>query len=540
MQEQPNYLRSTPSSASEDSDPESRATPQNLARRPLTPAHLQSVQQCPHCGARVSTTTSICMECGGYLQHKGEQIRCRHCNTLASSNLMICPGCGRELQPAPPRWLSWGAPLIVVAFFLAILTQQWLTGNGPIHWAQAQLSSGWHWLYQLGERLDPQITIETIPVADANVSSRTQLTLDVTPPTDIISVQTPVVGDASLDSVAADVSLNNLPPLTSLAPTEAATPAALPTPTNTATTAPTPTAIDTPTALPSATPTTAATTPAVVIAPALASTAPATIVFDATATVIRTNSKNDAIGAAAAPAEEPTSALLHPTPTFTVLPTATPSPLPSPSPAPVTTYTIRPGDIPATIADRFGVSVNDLLAANQLTLDDARRLRVGQVLIIPTAGASTAAVPPTATQSAPTSAPPSATATLLPAQGDQAQIRVDAPILRSPEDSSYLSCSSTNSLTWLPVAYIRNDDQYLLHLGFLSGYNENNVEQVTWILEQFRTSNVTLWELDESLCGLAPQAFGRQWRWYVEVVEFVDGSWKAVSPPSAIWSFSWN
>ena len=95
-------------------------------------------------------------------------------------------------------------------------------------------------------------------------------------------------------------------------------------------------------------------------------------------------------------------------------------------------------------------------------------------------------------------------------------------------------------MTWLPVAYIRESDQYLLHLGFLSGYNGDGSEQVTWILEQWRPANVTQWDLDKGLCGLAPQAFGRQWRWKVEVVEASGNDWQPVSPPSAIWGFSWN
>jgi len=95
-------------------------------------------------------------------------------------------------------------------------------------------------------------------------------------------------------------------------------------------------------------------------------------------------------------------------------------------------------------------------------------------------------------------------------------------------------------LIWLPVAFIRDSDQYLLHLGFLNGYNADGSEQVTWILEQWRPANVTLWDLDEGLCGLAPQAFGRQWRWYVEVVEAAGSGWQPVSPPSVIGGFSWN
>jgi LysM repeat protein len=56
------------------------------------------------------------------------------------------------------------------------------------------------------------------------------------------------------------------------------------------------------------------------------------------------------------------------------------------TPAPVTgeegTYTVQDGDIPVTIAEQFGITVEALLAANDDI--DPTNLRIGQVLIIPT------------------------------------------------------------------------------------------------------------------------------------------------------------
>jgi murein DD-endopeptidase MepM/ murein hydrolase activator NlpD len=67
------------------------------------------------------------------------------------------------------------------------------------------------------------------------------------------------------------------------------------------------------------------------------------------------------------------------------------TPLPPAAPG---TYTVQQGDIPASIARRFGISVDALLAANQIT--DPRRLQIGQQLIIPPAGATmTTPVPAT-------------------------------------------------------------------------------------------------------------------------------------------------
>jgi LysM repeat protein len=46
------------------------------------------------------------------------------------------------------------------------------------------------------------------------------------------------------------------------------------------------------------------------------------------------------------------------------------------------TYTVKEGDIPVTIAEKFGISVEALLDANDIT--DPTSLKIGQVLVIPT------------------------------------------------------------------------------------------------------------------------------------------------------------
>jgi LysM repeat protein len=209
---------------------------------------------------------------------------------------------------------------------------------------------------------------------------------------------------------------------------------------------------------------------------------------------------------------------------------------------------VQPGDTPLGIASRFDISSEELLAANGLSVADARRLRVGQELIIPVLGQS---VPPTAvpTATSTTAAATAATATPVTASPTAvatteatpaSAIRLDVPQLRSPENGSSLSCGGNNSLIWLPVDFMREEDRYLLHLGFLNGYNTDGAETVVWVLEQLQPPGATIWQMDEGLCGLAPQAFGRQWRWYVEVVEPAGSAWQPVSLPSAIWGFSWN
>jgi LysM repeat protein len=46
------------------------------------------------------------------------------------------------------------------------------------------------------------------------------------------------------------------------------------------------------------------------------------------------------------------------------------------------TYTVQDGDIPSTIADKFGITVEALMEANGIT--DPTSLMIGQVLVIPT------------------------------------------------------------------------------------------------------------------------------------------------------------
>ena len=74
------------------------------------------------------------------------------------------------------------------------------------------------------------------------------------------------------------------------------------------------------------------------------------------------------------------------TPTPTTTPTSTPTPIPSPTPTPsVITYTVEAGDTLWDIAAKFAVTVEQLVAANDVA--DSRLIQVGQVLIIPAEGA---------------------------------------------------------------------------------------------------------------------------------------------------------
>lgn len=80
-------------------------------------------------------------------------------------------------------------------------------------------------------------------------------------------------------------------------------------------------------------------------------------------------------GSTPGPAATPTSAPVEE-------PTEEPTQAPAPTePASGQTYTVQEGDIPETIAAQFGITADELMAANGIT--DPTSLQIGQVLIIP-------------------------------------------------------------------------------------------------------------------------------------------------------------
>jgi len=105
----------------------------------------------------------------------------------------------------------------------------------------------------------------------------------------------------------------------------------------------------------------------------------------------------------ATPAPGRTPVASTPTPKATSAPN-TPHPAATPREG-ETTYTVQSGDNANDIALRFGITVAELAAANNTTVDALRSLQVGDVLIIP--ASSITATPAPAEE--PTSIPPTAT-----------------------------------------------------------------------------------------------------------------------------------
>jgi LysM repeat protein len=216
------------------------------------------------------------------------------------------------------------------------------------------------------------------------------------------------------------------------------------------------------------------------------------------------------------------SATLTPTITDTPMPTATPTATATPTPR---THVIERGENPSIIADKYGVSVDDLIALNKI--QNVSGLQVGQVLIIPplsrasgaaetnglpapqivyevkggdtllgialdhgtTVEAIVAANPdtdidliypgqqlivPLATPTITPTPPPAATATATPGP------LYDAPSLLSPADGQVID-QPVLLFNWTSTALLAQDEFYVLHLTWANGtQTEQWVKNSSW------------------------------------------------------------
>ena len=226
-----------------------------------TGARSAGSRPCPGCGTPVNVNASVCPTCGESLPSRNKKIRCRQCHGTASADLVICPHCGRELQPAAPRLLTWGVPALLVLLFGAIFLAR-LGGANPITWAQQRVERAVAFVGSLGDRLQPEITVETIPVEE-----------DIEDQLASAPAPAPTVNDAGQAQPPADATQSDAAPQEAAAvpPTETATATTEPT----ATTAPTATEAPTATAapeLPTATATATSVPPTATSLPATATT----------------------------------------------------------------------------------------------------------------------------------------------------------------------------------------------------------------------------------------------------------------------------
>ena len=298
---------------------------------------------CRRCGTLLPQGVVICPECGTRQRRQAVSVRCANCRGRVPVGLTVCPHCGRDVRPAGPRWGLWLAGLV-----LLILFGLWGLGRLPLEQAGqeiARVRSKLTGLVQvLGPVIRPMQPLETPQVAG--------LLTRVPTPTATEPELSPADEAAPLPDEAAPID-EETP--ADEAPTDEAT--AVMTDTVTATTAIT-----------------------------------ATGTITANGTGVTTATPAPTATATAVPTAKPTLAPTAVPPTATSTATKAVPAQATPASGNQTTYVIQAGDTLSVIAGRFKVSLDVLLAANQLTAKSV--LRIGQQLIIPVSGAP---IPPSAT-----------------------------------------------------------------------------------------------------------------------------------------------
>ena len=121
-------------------------------------------------------------------------------------------------------------------------------------------------------------------------------------------------------------------------------------------------------------------------------------------------------------------------------------------------YTVKRGDSPERIARRFKIKVSELMAANNLTEATARRIRVGQKLVIPGSGA---AVMSKKAETAPAPAPAASDAVVTdtpapaPAPAASDAVVTDTP---APAPAPAASTSGAAASTQVAAPGVVSDD----------------------------------------------------------------------------------
>ncbi len=205
-------------------------------------------------------------------------------------------------------------------------------------------------------------------------------------------------------------------------------------------------------------------------------------------------------------------------------------------------YTVRQGDTLIGIASRLGVSTALLQQANGLSDQQAASLQPGDSIVIP---APTSAPTSTAEPTVASTATPAATATVAPVAVSTRNaeapggMRYPAPVLRGPQDGVTVACDA-GRLQWQPINGILPDDSYRVHLGFVNGRDAAGNAAITWLIQQDIASSVTQVAIPASFCDKSSAEMGNQWRWYVEAVSRSGNATIPVSPTSDVWGFTWK
>lgn len=204
-----------------------------------------------------------------------------------------------------------------------------------------------------------------------------------------------------------------------------------------------------------------------------------------------------------------------PTPTPDPNATAAPAPGPTATLPPVLTYEVRPGDVCGTIAERFRISVQQIIQQNNL--DANCSIRVGQQLTFRF-----------------TSPTPAATNTPFVAATPTPRAGYSAPTLLSPpEGAAFTETQDVVTLQWLSVGTLKADEWYVVHVQ----------PSAAITVPLFETKGTSL-KLTRDLLGAEGE---RTVTWWVEVKRLVASdpqsgarAYADISAPSAVRRFTWR
>ncbi len=207
--------------------------------------------------------------------------------------------------------------------------------------------------------------------------------------------------------------------------------------------------------------------------------------------------------------------LLIPPPTPTPGPPPTPRPgEPTLTPAPFILYTVRPGDVLSTIAERFGVSVADIKRANNLPAG-SDTIVVDQVLMIP--------------QYTPTPQPESQV--IVGGAADVQPVYDPPPLLYPPRGARFVGPDALVVLQWASVGTLRAGEFYRVSLTLPTLGGTTTVESY---------QQTTAWRVPKELFP-SPEVSTRTCSWHVAIVRHIEGEEDTIiAAPKETRTFLWD
>jgi LysM repeat protein len=190
-------------------------------------------------------------------------------------------------------------------------------------------------------------------------------------------------------------------------------------------------------------------------------------------------------------------------------------------------YTVQAGDTVVSMAARFGSTVQDILQANGLT--DNALIRPGDVLVVPVRQ-----VPSQVLASSSDAAPAPTTVSGGRVAAAQAETVYIAPRLIGPPNGATLPKEESVLLRWISVDVLDSNEWYVLLLYPVSG-SAQNIPSIWTKSTSYRLAT-----------DLAPaEGESAEYAWQVSVVRVQSGvssqyALDAASPPSELRTFTWN